>query len=108
MAYQKFFTAEQLELAKIKLDELPDLAADKITRADMLENLKVSIVTLANDKGYKAAEIKSALADVGVMLSEKSISELIRSEKKSNHVRKKRSPSSPACVKQDAHINEQL
>ncbi len=106
MAYQKFFTTEQLELAKNKLDELPDLTADKITRSDALEKLKSSIITLANDKGYSAAEIKSALADVGMLLSEKSISELIRSEKKSNQVRKNRSTPAKARVKHDASINE--
>ena len=83
MATQKTYTQEQLKKAKEALEALPDLSHDKITKPDFIDYLREQIVTLASSKGYSQAEIKSALASVGVIVSIQAISDLIGSKKKS-------------------------
>ncbi len=99
MAIQKFFTQEQLNLAKKKLETLPDLSPNRISRDDLLSSLSKDIILLSTQKGYSAADIKSALELVDVRITEKAIREVIRngksitmkrakgsSEKKTNNV----------------------
>ena len=81
MAGTKFYTQEQLEEAKLALECLPDLTPNKISRAELLDSLKESIITLAQSKGYTAEEIKSALQAVDISVSEKAISDVIRASK---------------------------
>lgn len=83
MAIQKFFTQEQLDLAKRKLEELPDLSPNKISRDDLLSSLSKDIVMLSTQKGYSASDIKSALELVDIRISEKAIQDIIRKEKTS-------------------------
>lgn len=92
MAGTKFYTQEQLEEAKMALDSLPDLTPNKISRTELLESLKESIITLAKSKGYAASEIKSALQMVDISVSEKAISDIIRASKNPTKKRAK-SPS---------------
>jgi len=82
MAKSQIFTQTQLDSAKKKLADLPDLSKDKITTADALQALKEQIVDLASKKGYTAAEIKTALEGVGMSVTAKAISDLIESPKK--------------------------
>ena len=89
MALQKFFTQEQLNLAKQKLETLPDLSPNRISRDDLLASLSKEIVVLFTQKGYSAADIKSVLELVDVRISEKAIQEIIRKEKASPARRKK-------------------
>lgn len=81
MAVTKFYTQEQREEAKLALECLPDLTPNKISRAELLDSLKENIITLSTSKGYTAAEIKSALQTVGIAVSEKAISDIIRASK---------------------------
>lgn len=81
MAVKKYFTQEQVSAALDKLKQLPDLKPDKMTKEDVINSLKDEIVTLSTQKGYTAAEIKSALDAVGVAVSEKSIAEVIAKTK---------------------------
>ena len=81
MAGNKFYTQEQLEEAKLTLECLPDLTPNKISRTELLASLKENIITLSTSKGYTATEIKSALQTVGISVSEKSISDIIRASK---------------------------
>ncbi|AVF38187.1 molybdopterin-guanine dinucleotide biosynthesis protein MobC [Rahnella sikkimica] len=81
MAIQKFFTQEQLNLAKQKLEALPDLSPNRISRDDLLSSLSKDIVMLSTQKGYSAADIKSALELVDIRITEKAIQEVIRKEK---------------------------
>lgn len=83
MAVQKFFTQEQLTVAKQQLESLPDLSPNRISRDDMLAEISTEIVMLANQKGYSAADIKSALQTVGIHFSEKVILNVIRAAKSS-------------------------
>jgi thiamine biosynthesis lipoprotein ApbE len=83
MAKQKTFTQQELETARKKLTELPDLSKDKMSQADVLQSLKEQIVDLCSAKGYTVAEVKQALADVGMNVSAKDITELTTTRKRS-------------------------
>ncbi|QLG96659.1 mobilization protein (plasmid) [Pseudomonas yamanorum] len=83
MATQKTYTQEQLKKAQEALEALPDFSRDKITKPDFIDSLREQIITLSSIKGYSQAEIKSALASVGVIVSIQAISDLIGSKKKS-------------------------
>jgi outer membrane protein assembly factor BamA len=91
MAKTKVYTQTQLDAAKQKLADLPDLSRDKIPAPEALKELKEQIVELASKKGYTIAEIKTALEGVGVTVTTKSISELIEAPKK------RRAPNKPAA-----------
>ncbi len=82
MARTMTYTQAQLDEAKQKLAELPDLSKDKISKVDFLESIKEQIVTLSSSKGYTHAEIKSALETVGVTVTVKAIGELLNAPSK--------------------------
>lgn len=82
MAKQKTFTQQELEAARQKLAELPDLSKDKMSQADVLLSLKEQIVQLCSTKGYTVAEVKQALADVGITVTTREISELTATRKR--------------------------
>ncbi|MGN9498411.1 mobilization protein [Pseudomonas syringae pv. aptata] len=88
MARAKTYTQDQLQTAQAALKELPDLRANKIPAPEALEQLRDQIVILASKKGYSKGEIKKALADVGIDVSEKAISDTIG-------VKPKRAPKRP-------------
>ncbi len=77
MARAKTYTQDQLKAAQAALEELPDLRVNKIPAPEALAQLKDQIVVLASKKGYSKSEIKKALADVGIEVSEKAISDTI-------------------------------
>lgn len=81
MATPKTFTAEQLEDARKKLADLPDLSPNKISQADFVEQLKDQIITLAKSKGYEASDIKAVLGDLGVKMSAKDVDALLASQR---------------------------
>lgn len=83
MAKQKTFTQQELETARQKLAKLPDLSKDKMSQADVLQSLKEQIVDLCSAKGYSVAEVKQALADVGMNVTVKDITELTTARKRS-------------------------
>lgn len=82
MAEKKWYSMEDIELAKSSLDELPDLTLTRLTKTDALEKLKETIVELANKKGYSVEEIRSALMSVGLTASVKAIRDMLSSQKK--------------------------
>lgn len=71
MAARNVYTQEQLDEARRKLENLPDLTPQRITREAALENLKDTILVLAKEKGYTVADIKSALDAMEFRFSEK-------------------------------------
>ncbi|AWK15697.1 molybdopterin-guanine dinucleotide biosynthesis protein MobC [Candidatus Fukatsuia symbiotica] len=77
MALKKYYTLEQLDSAKRRLEELPDLKKQRMTGDEMLKELKAQLVKLASDKGYEAADIKSVLDSVGIKIGLKPIKEII-------------------------------
>lgn len=82
MAKQKTFTQKDLEAAREKLAGLPDLSQDKMSQAEVLQSLKDQIIELCTKKGYNAAEIKQTLADVGLSVSVREITELTATRKR--------------------------
>jgi len=82
MADKKWFTADDVELAKTALDELPDLTEKRLTKSDVLDKLKDQIVLLSGSKGYSVEDIRSALEGVGIQTSVKAIREILSSQKK--------------------------
>lgn len=80
MATQQFFTQQQIEEAKTRLENLPDLSPTRITRNDALENLRSTILMLAKEKGYTVKDIKSALDSMKFVFSERSISEILKED----------------------------
>lgn len=83
MADKKWFSTDDVELAKSSLAELPDLSPNRLTKSDVLEQLKEQIIMLANEKGYSVEDIRKALADVGIQTSVKAIREMLSTRKKS-------------------------
>jgi hypothetical protein len=71
MAARNVYTQEQLDEARRKLENLPDLTPQRITREAALENLKDTILVLAKEKGYTVADIKAALDAMEFRFSEK-------------------------------------
>ncbi|MNE78734.1 hypothetical protein D3C80_1751680 [compost metagenome] len=84
MADKKWFTSEDVELAKSALDELPDLTEKRLTKSDVLEKLKDQIILLSAQKGYSVEDIRSALENVGIHTSVKAIREILSGHKKAN------------------------
>ncbi|ECC5825343.1 molybdopterin-guanine dinucleotide biosynthesis protein MobC [Salmonella enterica] len=83
MMDKKWYSVEDIELAKAALDELPDLTPTRLTRSDVLEQLKDKIVELSLKKGYSVEDIRSALDTAGIKASTKSVRDVLNSAKKS-------------------------
>ncbi|WP_447880915.1 molybdopterin-guanine dinucleotide biosynthesis protein MobC [Serratia fonticola] len=83
MVDKKWYSVEDVELAKSSLDDLPDLTPTRLTKTDVLEQLKEKIIELANNKGYSVEDIRSALGSAGIPTSVKAIREILSSGKKS-------------------------
>lgn len=84
MADKKWFTTEDVELAKSALDDLPDLTEKRLTKSDVLEKLKDQIILLSGQKGYSVDDIRSALESVGIQTSVKAIREILSSHKRAS------------------------
>lgn len=82
MAKQKTYTQDELELARQKLSELPDLSRNKIGQAEALGQLKEQIVLLSDQKGYSVAEIREALKSVGILVTANAINDLLAVRKR--------------------------
>ena len=91
MAARNVFTQQELDEARSKLEQLPDLTLQRITRAAALENLKETILMLAKEKGYTAADIKSALDAMEFKFSEKAIAAVINEDNGSKKSRPRKS-----------------
>ncbi|EIP3952782.1 molybdopterin-guanine dinucleotide biosynthesis protein MobC [Salmonella enterica] len=83
---KRWFTREDIELAKQALSELPDLTAQRLTKGNVLDELKTQIIELSSKKGYSADDIKSALEAADIHTSIKSIRDIISSNKKPRRV----------------------
>ena len=81
MAAQKWYTQDDIELAKSALSELPDLTEKRLTKSAVLDSLKAQIIELADKKGYSADDIKAALDAAGIVVSVKVLREIIVSRK---------------------------
>ena len=83
MADKKWFTKDDVEMAKLALNDLPDLTEQRMTKSDVLDQLKEHIITLSSSKGYSVEDIRSALETAGIKTSTKAIREILSTRKKS-------------------------
>ncbi|HHJ4618616.1 TPA: molybdopterin-guanine dinucleotide biosynthesis protein MobC, partial [Citrobacter freundii] len=60
MTDKKWFTTEDVEMAKMTLDSLPDLTEKRLTKSDVLNKLQDQIILLSGHKGYSVDDIRSA------------------------------------------------
>ncbi|WP_261804201.1 mobilization protein MobC [Serratia marcescens] len=102
MAAGTFYTKEQIEAARLQLEELPDLTQTRLTGKDVLDNLKAQIVELSVRKGYSVKDIKSALESCQISVSERAIKEALstkkNSSKKNSRPGKPQQPSKPGAA----------
>ncbi|EBC0148977.1 molybdopterin-guanine dinucleotide biosynthesis protein MobC [Salmonella enterica] len=83
MMDKKWYSVEDIELAKSALSEMPDLTPTRLTKSDVLEQLKEQIVELSLKKGYSVEDIRSALDSAGIKASARSVRDILNSTKKS-------------------------
>ncbi|HAK4087644.1 TPA: molybdopterin-guanine dinucleotide biosynthesis protein MobC [Salmonella enterica] len=83
MTEKKWYSVEDIELAKSALSEMPDLTPTRLTKSAVLEQLKEQIVELSLKKGYSVEDILSALDSAGIKASAKSVRDILNSTKKS-------------------------
>ncbi|EAA6550975.1 molybdopterin-guanine dinucleotide biosynthesis protein MobC [Salmonella enterica subsp. diarizonae] len=83
MTDKKWYSVEDIELAKSALSEMPDLTPTRLTKSDVLEQLKEQIVELSLKKGYSVEDIRSALDSAGIKTSAKSVRDVLNSARKS-------------------------
>lgn len=83
MTDKKWFTKDDVEMAKLALNDLPDLTEQRMKKSDVLDQLKEQIITLSSSKGYSVEDIRSALETAGVKTSTKAIREILSTRKKS-------------------------
>lgn len=83
MTDKKWYSVEDIELAKSALSEMPDLTPTRLTKSDVLEQLKEQIVELSLKKGYSVEDIQSALDTAGIKASAKSVRDVLNSTKRS-------------------------
>lgn len=83
MTDKKWFTKDDVEMAKLALNDLPDLTEQRMTKSDVLDQLKEQIITLSSSKGYSVEDIRNALETAGVKTSTKAIREILSTRKKS-------------------------
>jgi hypothetical protein len=82
MAEKKWYSMEDVEFARSSLDDLPDLTKKRLTKSDVLVQLRDKIIELADHKGYSVNDIRSGLENAGIEASVKSIREILNSRKK--------------------------
>lgn len=57
MTDKKWFTKDDVEMAKLALNDLPDLTEQRMTKSDVLDQLKEQIITLSSSKGYSVEDL---------------------------------------------------
>lgn len=82
MSEKKWYSEDDVELAKTALSELPDLSQKRLTKTDVLEQLRDQIIELSAKKGYSIDDIRNALVTAGIPASVKAIREILNSRKK--------------------------
>lgn len=61
MAAKKFYSDDDIQLARTALSELPDLTAQRKTLRDFLDAIRDDIIALVKTKGYTLADIRNTL-----------------------------------------------
>lgn len=100
MASKKFYSDDDIQLAKAALSELPDLTAQRKTLRDFLDAIRDDIIVLIRTKGYTLADVRDTLKNAGYEVGEKALRDIIReAESKKNH---------PAVLPLKQHLKRQI
>lgn len=73
MASKKFYSDDDIQLAKAALSELPDLTAQRKTLRDFLDAIRDDIIVLVRTKGYTLADVRDTLKNAGYEVGEKAL-----------------------------------
>jgi hypothetical protein len=77
MASKKFYSDDDIQLAKAALSELPDLTAQRKTLRDFLDAIRDDIIILVRTKGYTLADVRDTLKNAGYEVGEKAFTQCI-------------------------------
>ena len=99
MKPRKFYTDEDIELARTALNALPDLSETRKSRSDFLEAIKQDVVALIRTKGYTAEDVRQVLMDAGYPFSERALREMVKAaENPPVRKRRRRVPAEPLAA----------
>lgn len=95
MASKKFYSDDDIQLAKAALSELPDLTAQRKTLRDFLDAIRDDIIVLVRTKGYTLADVRDTLKNAGYEVGEKALRDIIREAESKKPSRRSSSKTAP-------------
>lgn len=95
MASKKFYSYDDIQLAKAALSELPDLTAQRKTLRDFLDAIRDDIIVLVRTKGYTLADVRDTLKNAGYEVGEKALRDIIREAESKKISRRSSSKTAP-------------
>ncbi|EET8275268.1 molybdopterin-guanine dinucleotide biosynthesis protein MobC [Escherichia coli] len=95
MASKKFYSDDDIQLAKAALSELPDLTAQRKTLRDFLDVIRDDIIVLVRTKGYTLADVRDTLKNAGYEVGEKALRDIIREAESKKPSRRSSSKTAP-------------
>ena len=95
MASKKFYSDDDIQLAKAALSELPDLTAQRKTLRDFLDAIRDDIIVLVRTKGYTLADVRDTLKNAGYEVGEKALRDIIREAESKKLSRRSSSKTAP-------------
>lgn len=101
---KKFYSDDDIQLARTALSELPDLTAQRKTLRDFLDAIRDDIIALIKTKGYTLADIRNTLKEAGYEVGEKALRDIIREAEAKKSVRR----SSGKSDKKNHHRTEKM
>lgn len=99
MASKKFYSDDDIQLAKAALSELPDLTAQRKTLRDFLDAIRDDIIVLVRTKGYTLADVRDTLKNAGYEVGEKALRDIIRKQNRKKY---------PAVLPLKQHLKRQI
>ena len=95
MASKKFYSDDDIQLAKAALSELPDLTAQRKTLRDFLDAIRDDIIVLVRTKGYTLTDVRDTLKNAGYEVGEKALRDIIREAESKKLSRRSSSKTAP-------------
>ncbi|ENA5953829.1 molybdopterin-guanine dinucleotide biosynthesis protein MobC [Escherichia coli] len=92
---KKFYSDDDIQLAKAALSELPDLTAQRKTLRDFLDAIRDNIIVLVRTKGYTLADVRDTLKNAGYEVGEKALRDIIREAESKKPSRRSSSKTAP-------------
>ncbi|HBB2571299.1 molybdopterin-guanine dinucleotide biosynthesis protein MobC [Salmonella enterica] len=92
---KKFYSDDDIQLAKAALSELPDLTAQRKTLRDFLDAIRDDIIVLVRTKGYTLADVRDTLKNAGYEVGEKALRDIIREAESKKPSRRSSSKTAP-------------